>query len=411
MVRQTRRTSKQKTTATLAKGREPQRQQVLDALLAEISSGRLRPGDRLPTEAALAKAFSASRSTVARAMRELKRRGLLDRQRGGGTHLARAHRKHDDATKNIALFTPWEKTAELLGYVGGQIFTHLSDLASQHANHLRLQFIRRTDGDCLEPMRAAARLLIEQGIQGVFYYPAELPPQTAHYNQLVVDELTAAGIAIVAVDRDIVAFPNRSRLPLVAFDNRRGGYLLTDHLIQQGCKRIAFIGSPLVSSAASDRLRGYCDALADHGLPVDPSLISRKSREQLDADFCRRLMNKSKPHAIVCKMDHYAAIIGRHLLAMGGSIGDELKIAGFDDQPFAEMLPVPLTTIRFPFELFARACYDRLLAQMSSPSTPDTWQSTVDIQLVVRQSTAPGSRAPGSRDLPSASSSTVAGCL
>ena len=63
-------------------------------------------------------------------------------------------------------------------------------------------------------MMAATRAIIEQGVAGVFYYPMELPQETMHYNRLVVDKLIAAGIAVVAVDRDIVSFPERSQLPL-----------------------------------------------------------------------------------------------------------------------------------------------------------------------------------------------------
>ena len=108
-------------------------------------------------------------------MRDLKERGLLNRQRGGGTHIARDEGKQESAPKKIALFTPWVKTPELLGFVGGQIFAHLSDLASQRGDHLRLQFIRGTDGDTLEQMLGTARMLIDQGAKGVFYYPVELP--------------------------------------------------------------------------------------------------------------------------------------------------------------------------------------------------------------------------------------------
>src|SRR6266576_6647881 len=85
--------------------RKPRHREVFETLLREISSGRFQPGDRLPTEAELAKSFSASRSTIARAMRDLKGRGLLHRMRGGGTHIARQD------GKRIALFTPFAQSA------------------------------------------------------------------------------------------------------------------------------------------------------------------------------------------------------------------------------------------------------------------------------------------------------------
>src|SRR4051812_15965331 len=325
--------------ADTAESRKPRHREVFETLLGEIASGRFQPGDRLPTEAELAKTFSASRSPIARAMRDLKGRGLLHRQRGGGTHIARQD------GKRIALFTPFAQSAANLGYIGGQIHAHLSELASRRSHHLPPQLIGRAGGGPPDKKLAAAKALIEQGAAGVFYYPVELPEEKAHYNQVVVDKLVAAGVAVLCVDRDIVSFPERSQLPLVTYDNRRGGYLVTDHLIKRGCKRIVFIGSPYVSSAASDRMRGYRDALEDNGLTVDRSLIQGKNLEDLDAAFCQALMAECKPDAIVCKMDHYAALVGRHLMGMGLKIGQDVMLAGFDDEPFAEMLPVPLTTI------------------------------------------------------------------
>src|ERR1700722_9678341 len=108
----------------------PRHREVFDALLAEISSGRFRPGDRLPTEAELAKTFSASRTTIARAMRDLKGRGLLNRQRGGGTHIT------IQSGNRIALFAPFA-TPGNLGFIGGQIHTHLSDIASRREDDFR----------------------------------------------------------------------------------------------------------------------------------------------------------------------------------------------------------------------------------------------------------------------------------
>ncbi|MGC4031794.1 MAG: GntR family transcriptional regulator [Tepidisphaeraceae bacterium] len=364
--------------------RKPRHRHVFDTLLNEISSGRFQPGDKLPTEAELAKTFSASRSTIARAMRDLKNRGLLNRQRRGGTHIAQPE------SKRIALFTPFSQSASDLGYIGGQIHAHLSDLAARRGDHLRLQLVGKAAGDPLNEMMAATRALIQQSVAGVFYYPAELPKHQSHYNQLVVEKLQSAGVAVIAVDRDIVSPPDRSTLNLVTYDNRRGGHLLTNHLVEQGCKRIAFIGSPFVSSAASARMRGYCDALLDHDLPIDPALIRPAAFEDLNEAFVQNLVKQAKPDAIVCKMDHYAAITGRHLLSLGLTIGKDILLAGFDDEPFAELLPVPLTTIRFPADPFAQTCYDRMTAQLANPSVPVPGMTLIDVELVVRGSTSGG---------------------
>jgi DNA-binding LacI/PurR family transcriptional regulator len=365
-----------------AESRRPRHQQVFETILGDITAGHFQPGDRLPTEAELAKTFSASRTTIARAMRDLKNKGLVSRQRGAGTRLAMRQQKR------IALFAPFTQSPSDLGWIGGQIHAHLQEMAAQRGDHLRLQIIGKTRGDQLEQMMIAARALIDQGVTGVFYYPVELSRDEAHYNKLVVEKLQAAGMAVICVDRDIVSFPDRSKLALVTYDNRRGGYLVTDHMIKQGRKRIAFIGSPFVSSAASDRLRGYCDALEDSGLVVDKTMIRPAAFDDLNAEFAQSLVNQCKPDAIVCKMDHYAALVGRHLMQMGLTIGKDVLMAGFDDDPLAGLLPVPLTTIRFIADPFAKLCYERLMEQMANPSEPLPAVTMVDVELIVRESTA-----------------------
>jgi DNA-binding LacI/PurR family transcriptional regulator len=371
-------------------GKKSRHKEVLEAILGGIASGRLRDGDRLPTEAELSKTFSASRTTVAKALRELKDRGLLDRRRGGGTRIARK-----DGNR-FALFAPFATPGPNLGFTGGQIYTHLAGLASKRADDLCLQITDRSEGDRLDQLLAAVDEMIAKGVTGVFYYPLELPQEIAHYNQLVVDKMRAAGLAVVLVDRDIVTFPRRSELALVSYDNRRGGYLVTDYLIKRGCKRIVFVGIPLASSAVADRMRGYTDALEDHGIHLDRSFIRRATIDQLSAEFCKTIIDECRPDAIICKMDHYAAIVGRHLVHMGLTIGRDIMLAGFDDQPIAQMLPVPLTTIRFPFEPFARVCYEQMLRQLAEPSAADPGLTLMNVELVLRASTGVDASTPNS---------------
>jgi len=371
-----------------AEGRNARHKEVLEAILGAIASGRLRGGDRLPTEAELSKTFSASRTTIAKAMRELKNRGLLHRRRGGGTRVA-----GQDGNR-IALFAPFATVglnlggySPNLGHTGGQIYTHLSAVASRRSDDLCLQMIDRSHGDLLDQMLASVDEMVAKGVNGVFYYPVELPQEMSHYNQLVVDKMRSAGLAVVLVDRDIVTFPRRSSLDLITYDNRRGGYLMTDHLIRRGCKRIVFVGIPFASSAVADRMRGYTDALEDYGIHADRSLIRRASIEELTAEFCKSVIDECKPDAIICKMDHYAAIVGRHLVEMGLKIGRDVMLAGFDDQPIAELLPVPLTTIRFPVEPFANVCYERLVKQLADPTVDDAGLTLMGVELVLRAST------------------------
>src|ERR1700746_3072660 len=73
--------------------RRSKHQRVFDNLLASIQSGTLKAGDRLPSEAELGKLFGASRITVAKAVHDLQRMGLVTRRPGAGTHVLAEERQ------------------------------------------------------------------------------------------------------------------------------------------------------------------------------------------------------------------------------------------------------------------------------------------------------------------------------
>ena len=71
--------------------RQSKHRRLFEHLLASIQSGELKPGDRLPSEAELGKLFDASRITVAKAVHDLQRMGLVTRRPGAGTHVMPEH--------------------------------------------------------------------------------------------------------------------------------------------------------------------------------------------------------------------------------------------------------------------------------------------------------------------------------
>lgn len=362
---------------------KPRSRQIYESLRSRIDSGEFGAGTKLPTELQLMQHFAVSRTTVSRALRDLELQGFIRRRRGSGTFV----REQGPATEHLdlAFFVPWVESGSGLPYVEGLIHQHLADLASRRHSTLILKCL--AGGESLnERAINAAMSLIEARVDGVFYYPAELPGDQMQLNRIVVDMLVAAGIRVVLIDRDIAPFPERSEFTRIGYDNRRGGVVLTDHLIRIGCRRIAFVGIPEVSTAVADRLAGYHEAHRMRGLNVDLKLVHLVDEVELTRSFCDELMRRDKPDAIISKMDRFAALIGRHLMAQGLRIGQDIKLAGFDDDPIAELLPVPLTTIRLPVQSFAQAAYEAMLDNVTGTDT-NARQIVIDAELVVRGST------------------------
>jgi len=362
---------------------KPRSRQIYESIRARIDGGELLPGAKLPTEIQLMQHFAVSRTTVSRALRDLELQGLIRRRRGSGTYV----RELTPATEqlDLAFFVPWVESGSGLPYVEGLIHQRLADLASRRQSTLILKCL--ADGATLSERAVnGARSLADLRVDGVFYYPAELPGDEMVLNRVVVDILVAAGIRVVLVDRDIVPFPGRSEFTRIGYDNRRGGVVLTEHLIRVGCSRIAFVGIPEVSTAVADRLAGYYEAHRMYGMSVDKKLVHMVDEEEITRSFCDDLMRRDSPDAIICKMDRFAALIGRHLMAQGLKVGEDVKLAGFDDDPIAELLPVPLTTIRLPVHSFAQAAYEAMLDNVTGTDT-NPRQIVIDAELVVRGST------------------------
>lgn len=363
---------------------QPRYRQIFELLRAQIWQGSYLPGKKLPTEAELMQQFAVSRTTVSRAMRDLEQSGLVSRCRGSGTYVK--ERPEQDRPVRLSFLVPWVESDEGLPYVEGLIYQRIARLASEGGTSISLHCFDSSCEDIRSGMLEAAQKVIDDNIDGVLYYPAEMPRSKMHINREIVDKLTNAGIQVVLVDRDITPYPERSEFIRIGFDNRRSGTILTNHLIARGCQRIAFIGIPEDSTAVTDRLLGFHEAHQQHGMTVAPELVRVVHEEDLDLAYCRNLIEEVRPDAIVAKMDRYAAIIGRHLSLLGIQIGSDVKLAGFDDDPIAELLTMPLTTIRLPVEPFANAAYKAVLQRVAEAEF-QSQQIIIDTELVVREST------------------------
>jgi DNA-binding LacI/PurR family transcriptional regulator len=115
--------------------------------------------------------------------------------------------------------------------------------------------------------------LYRQMVAGVFFAPLELTKDRDRVNQSVIAALEAAGIPIVLLDRDTVAFPQRSRFDLVGIDNRRAGFLIANHFLKHGHRRIDFLARPGSAPTVTLRIAGYREALLSSGVAPDPQWV------------------------------------------------------------------------------------------------------------------------------------------
>jgi DNA-binding LacI/PurR family transcriptional regulator len=149
--------------------------------------------------------------------------------------------------------------------------------------------------------------------------------------------------------------------PVVGGDNVLGGYLATQHLIAQGCRRIAFFGDTSHPEAGM-RYQGYLQAMQEVGIVPDPRLVQPflfgyvRIRETIDQWLDQNLTFD----AIFATSDVTAISILGALTERGISVPSQVKLVGYDDIALAAHVHPSLTSVRQPPDLAGRALVDLL---------------------------------------------------
>lgn len=173
--------------------------------------------------------------------------------------------------------------------------------------------------------------------------------------------------------------------PCAAVDDVLGGRIATEHLLDHGHRRIAFVGGPRYASSSSGRERGYRQALESAGVEVAPELVLESNFSmEAGADAGRRLLALAEPPTAVFTANDSLAV---GLLAVaqrrGLRVPAELSVVGYNDTRLASNLAVPLTSVRVDFTHLARDAMDLLTTR--GEIEPGLTRTTAPI-LVERES-------------------------
>jgi GntR family transcriptional regulator of arabinose operon len=355
--------------------------QILEKLQDDIASGRYKPGKRLPSETELVRRFGASRMTVFRAMHELKSLGLVTRRVGSGTFVSSTS---NTGSHLFGLLIPELGQTEIFEAICKGM------MEAQEAMHHSLLWGNAVSRD-QDKEQAAEQLCehyISQKVSGVFFAPVEFSANRFQANHRIVAALDRARIAVVLLDRCLEPYPQRSQYDLVGIDNRRTGYLATEHLIKVGAKRIAFFSRPNSAPTVDARIAGYREALL-----LQPERAARdlvNIGDATDPKFVKSILKNQRPDAFLCANDLTAGNLMHTLISLGQTIPKHIRIVGIDDVRYARLLPVPLTTMHQPCRDIGRIAMAVMLDRIANPDLPPR-DVLLRCELVVRKSCgAPG---------------------
>lgn len=177
--------------------------------------------------------------------------------------------------------------------------------------------------------------------------------------------------------------------PAVGIDDIAAAREMTRHLLELGHKRIAFINGDPTHAASAERLIGFRQAMADHGLSVDETLIDQGlyTFESGLLAGRRLLASKTRPTAVFAANDDMAAGVLMAAHERGLTIPNDVSVAGFDDSLISRVVWPQLTTIHQPTYTMANRATDALLALIDG--TRQDGRIHLDHALLTRGSTAP----------------------
>ena len=207
--------------------------------------------------------------------------------------------------------------------------------------------------------------------------------ETQSYDHLKL--FSERNIPLVFFDRIVEEIPAHK----IVIDDFGGAYRATQHLIEQGRKKVAHIGGPLNLQIYTKREAGYRQAISDAGLQINEDLILHNSLTREDGlnAIKRILQTKERPDAIFCANDTTALSAIIHLKEKGIKIPENIAIVGFSNEPFSELVTPSISTIKQPgFEMGQKAA-ELLIKQIGSKVKPKNYQTIVmETELIVRNS-------------------------
>lgn len=228
---------------------------------------------------------------------------------------------------------------------------------------------------------AITKLLQNGRVDGIML---SLSGQTSDISHL--KELTEKEIPLVFFDR----VAEQIDCPKITTDDFNSGVNATEHLIESGCKRIAFLSISNNLSISNKRMNGYLEALKNNKIKPDPSLlISCNGEEEKNNELIRKLLKRKKrPDGIFASVEKLAIAAYEICDELKLNIPKDIKIISFSNLQTAALLNPSLTTITQPAFEIGREAAAILFKLVEKKGHNFLQEKTVlNSTLVVRNST------------------------
>ncbi len=325
----------------------------------------------------LAEVLKLSKSTVSRAFRNTSdispktRQRILEKAREFNYHPNHyASNLREQKSKTIAVVVP-----ELANNYFTQIIQGVEKIAKGSAYHT---LIYVTDDDIAKE-QAFVRGVSNGRVDGIVMSVSGEATDHSYLNQVDFDRLP-----IVLFDR----IYDDVELPKIVTDDYEASYQSTQHLIQQGCRRIAYLVVNKEQSIGKVRMQGYLDALKKHHIPLRKRLIVDCTNSYAEnAGIIENAIRKQRPDGVLASVERLAFSTYHVCNRISVRIPADLKIVAFSSLEIAPLLNPPLSTVMQPAVQIGEHAATLLLKKLQGNDLEDDELfTTMKSELVIRSS-------------------------
>jgi LacI family transcriptional regulator len=202
------------------------------------------------------------------------------------------------------------------------------------------------------------------------------------FSRLPEDEL----IWLSGLDKPWVFFGRLAQANLlsVSSDDRRGAYMLAQHLVTLGHRKMAYLGFPR-SRRDEERIVGIEDCLQESGLTLRRWDVNTPTTIEGERLCSAIMLNAERPDALICYNDLIAMGFMKEAQTMGFNLPQDISVAGFDNIQYGRYASPALTTVDLKSELMGELAMKKILAAVEGRSEEES--AVLAPQLIVRAST------------------------
>ena len=343
--------------------------QLMEDLKEKILSGDIQAGDKLPSENELSAAYGISRQTVRKALQMLQNMGYIYAEHGRGTFCSELVR-HTHTSKNIAVVTTY-----LSDYIFPRVIAGIDSVLTSQGYSIILKNTRNSrsmEAKCLEE-------LLQKDIDGVIIEPSKSQIFCKHTN--LYDKLDEYNIPYVFIQG---CFEQMKDKPQVLIDDCKGGYMITNYLIDLGHKHIAGVFKA-DDTQGQNRHKGYVRALQEAGMPYDPDMVVwfyTEDRKIHPYEGIQNIAKNKELDAVVCYNDQNAMGVIRALEALDLKIPEDVSITGYDNFYMANQSDFRLTSIAHPQEKLGEMAAELLIDLIVNGENAQKQKIMIEPELV-----------------------------